>query len=108
MSTGDFNHMSLARLRRRSKLTNVANGVCEQLGMGIENFIADALHKPNDYLAYHVGRELAELHPGKTILEGETGYFDLEAFVRAEKCSLVHEGSIFNHIKTYWDGPARS
>jgi hypothetical protein len=75
--------------------------------MGIENFIKDALHKPNDYIAYHVGRELAELHPGKTILEGETGYFDLEAFVRAEKCSVVHESSIFNHLKTYWDGPGK-
>jgi hypothetical protein len=77
------------------------------LDMGIENFIEDALHKPNDYIAYHVGRELAELHPGKTILEGETGYFDLEAFVRAEQCSVVHESSIFNHIKTYWDGPGK-
>jgi hypothetical protein len=75
--------------------------------MGIENFIKDALHKPNDYVAYHVGRELAELHPGKAILEGETGYFDLEAFVRAEKCSVVHETSIFNHIKTDWDGPGK-
>ncbi|HLO00862.1 MAG TPA: ATP-binding protein [Pyrinomonadaceae bacterium] len=75
--------------------------------MGIENFIKDALHKPNDYIAYHVGRELAELHPGKVILEGETGYFDLEAFVRAEKCAVVHETSIFNHIKTDWDGPGK-
>src|SRR5713226_7073559 len=75
--------------------------------MGIENFIKDALHKPNDYVAYHVGRELAELHPGRAILEGETGYFDLEAFVRAEKCSVVHETSIFNHIKTDWDGPGK-
>jgi AAA+ superfamily predicted ATPase len=77
------------------------------LDMGIENFIEDALHKPNDYIAYHVGRELAELHPGKVILEGETGYFDLEAFVRAEQCSVVHESSIFNHLKTYWDGPGK-
>jgi AAA+ superfamily predicted ATPase len=75
--------------------------------MGIENFIKDALHKPNDYVAYHVGRELAELHPGKAILEGETGYFDLEAFVRAEKCALVHETSIFNHLKTDWAGPGK-
>src|SRR5947207_9891452 len=49
--------------------------------MGIENLIKDALHKPNDYVAYHVGRELAELYPGKAILAGATGYFDLEAFV---------------------------
>jgi len=75
--------------------------------MSIENFITDALYKPNDYIAYHVGRELAELHPGKAILEGETGYFDLEAFVRAENCSVVHETSIFNHIKTDWDGPGK-
>lgn len=37
--------------------------------MSIENFIKDALDKPNDYIAYHIGRELAELHPGKAILE---------------------------------------
>ncbi|MGH9972141.1 MAG: AAA family ATPase [Pyrinomonadaceae bacterium] len=75
--------------------------------MGIENFITDALYKPNDYIAYHVGRELAELHPGKAIIEGETGYFNLEAFVRADKCSVVHETSIFNHIKTAWNGPGK-
>lgn len=75
--------------------------------MGIENFIKDALDKPDDYIAYHIGRELAELHPGKAIIEGETGYFDLEAFVRAGKCSLVHETSLFNHIKTDWVGPGK-
>ena len=75
--------------------------------MGIEDFIKDALYKPNDYIAYHVGRQLAELHPGKTIIEGQTGYFDLEAFVRAEKCSVVHEASIFNHIRTVWNGPGK-
>lgn len=76
--------------------------------MGIENFIKDALYKPNDYIAYHVGRELAELHPGKAIIEGETRSFDLETFVRAEKCSVVHETSIFNHIKTDWMGPGKN
>jgi AAA+ superfamily predicted ATPase len=75
--------------------------------MGIEDFIKDALYKPNDYIAYHVGRQLAELHPGKAIVEGQTGYFDLEAFVRAEKCTVVHEASIFNHIKTVWNGPSK-
>jgi AAA+ superfamily predicted ATPase len=73
--------------------------------MGIENFITDALYKPNDYIAYHVGRELAELYPGKGIIEGETGYFDLEEFVRAERCEIVYESSIFNHIRTDWYSP---
>jgi AAA+ superfamily predicted ATPase len=71
--------------------------------MGIENFIRDALHKPNDYVAYHVGRELAELHPGKSILAGKTWYFDLEAFVRAEKCSVVEQKSVFHNATTEWE-----
>lgn len=75
--------------------------------MGIENFIKDALYKPNDYVAYHVGRELAELHPDKIIIEGNTGYFDLEEFVRAEHCSIVEESSVFNHIRTRWDGETK-
>ena len=75
--------------------------------MGIENFIKNALYKPNDYIAYHVGRELAELHPDKAIIEGKTGYFDLEAFVRAEQCSIVAESSVFNHIRTRWRGPRK-
>ncbi len=75
--------------------------------MGIENFIKDALYKPNDYIAYHVGRELAELHPDKVIIEGNTGYFDLDAFVRAEQCSIVAESSVFNHIRTRWRGPKK-
>lgn len=72
--------------------------------MTIENFIRDALYKPNDYIAYHVGRELAELHPEKTILEGRTGYFDLEEFVHAERCSVMEEKSVFHHVKTEWMG----
>jgi AAA+ superfamily predicted ATPase len=72
--------------------------------MGIENFIRDALLQPHDLIAYHVGRELAELHPEKTIIEGQTWYFDLEEFVRAEKCFIVEDHSVFNHVRTDWEG----
>ena len=75
--------------------------------MDIENFIRDALFKPNDYIAYHVGRELAELYPEKTILEGQNCYFDLEAFVRDEKCSVVKEKSVFHHVKSEWEGEGK-
>jgi AAA+ superfamily predicted ATPase len=75
--------------------------------MGIENFIRDALFKPNDYIAYHVGRELAELYPGKTILEGQNWYFDLESFVNDEKCSVVEDKSVFHHVRVDWDGPGQ-
>jgi len=73
----------------------------------MENFIRDAIYKPNEYIAYHVGRELAELHPGKTILEGTTAYFDLEAFVRAEQCSVIERKSVFHQVRTEWEGIGR-
>ena len=72
--------------------------------MGIEDFVRDALHQPHDYVAYHVARELAELHPEKTILEGTDWEFDLEAFVRAGKCSVVEQKSVFQHTRIDWDG----
>jgi DNA replication protein DnaC len=75
--------------------------------MGIENFIRDALHQPHDYVAYHVGRELAELHPGKSILAGKSWYFDLEAFVRAEKCSVVEQKSVFRQTTNEWIGSGK-
>ena len=56
--------------------------------MGIENFIQEAHYKPNDYIKYHVGRELAELHPKKAVIQGQNWYFDLDAFVRAGQCSV--------------------
>ena len=75
--------------------------------MGKENFIRDALHNPNDYIAYHVGRELAELHPDKTILGGVVWQFDLDAFVHDEKCSVVEEKSVFHNISTDWEAGNR-
>ena len=75
--------------------------------MGIENFIKDALYHSHDYIAYHIGRELAELHSAKAIIEGTTGSFDLEAYARAAKCSIVHETSLFNHIRTEWLGAGK-
>ena len=75
--------------------------------MSIENFIRDALYKPNDYIAYHVARELKELHPGKTIVEGREWFFDLEGFVRAEKCSVIEQKCVFNHVKTEWEGTGK-
>ena len=71
--------------------------------MGIENFIRDALYQPNDYVGYHVARELAELHPGKTIVEGRNWEFDLDAFVRAGKCSVVEQKSVFYHAVKRWE-----
>ena len=73
--------------------------------MGIENLIRDALHQPHDYVAYYVARELAEMHAEKTILEGRDWDFDLDAFVRDGKCSVVEQKSVFKHVTTEWDDP---
>ncbi len=70
--------------------------------MMIEDFIRDAHFKPNDYMAYHVARELAELHPRSTIVEGSTRHFDLEEYVRAQKCAIVEKKSVFHHVRTDW------
>ena len=71
--------------------------------MGIEDFIKEALYKPNDYIEYHVGRELAELHPEKSVIQGYNWYFDLELFAHAGHCSLVEQKSIFHHVRTDWE-----
>jgi AAA+ superfamily predicted ATPase len=75
--------------------------------MSIENFIKDALYKPNDYTAYHVGRKLAELHPEKTVVAGQTWYFDLEEFVRDGHCSVIEQKSVFHQVRTDWEGTGR-
>lgn len=70
----------------------------------LRNFIEDALHEPNDYIAYHVARELAELHPEKTIIEGRPWYFDLESFAEDEQCQVVEHKSVFHHVRSEWEG----
>ena len=72
--------------------------------MGIEDFIRDALYQPNDYIGYFVARELAQLHPDKTIVEGRNWEFDLEAFVRDGQCSVIAQKSVFQHVRTNWQG----
>ncbi|HEY5885485.1 MAG TPA: ATP-binding protein [Pyrinomonadaceae bacterium] len=73
-----------------------------------KNFIEDALHKPLDYTAYHVGRELAKLHPGKAIVEARAFYFDFDSFAAADQCAVVEHKSVFHHVLTEWDGIGES
>jgi len=71
--------------------------------MGIENLISEALQLPNDLIAYHVARRLAELYPQEAIVEGHDWYFDLEAYGRARKCFVVEERRVFNHVRNIWE-----
>ncbi len=87
-------------MRSRTKHNELST---KQKVMGIENFIRDALSQPNDLISYHVGAQLAEFYPEKTIVEGSNWYFDLDAFVRAERCSVIAEKSVFHHVRTDWE-----
>jgi len=72
--------------------------------MGKEDFLEEALDHSRDYVAYHVARKLAKLYPDKAIVQGNNWEFDLEDYVRAEKCSLVNETSFLPEIRTEWEG----
>ena len=69
-----------------------------------EHFISNALLLPGDLIAYHVGRELAELYPERFIVEGHDWYFDLEAFVRSEQCFISEDDSVFTQVRNEWEG----
>ena len=72
--------------------------------MKLENLFSTALCTPSDYTAYYVSGRLAELYPDKAIVEGITGAFHLENFIRDGHCSVVNYESIHNQVTTNWRG----
>jgi AAA+ superfamily predicted ATPase len=76
--------------------------------MDSKDFIIDALNLPNDSIAYHVGRRLAELHPDKSVVTGQSWSFNLDEFVRDNRCSLVHKLTVHRQTRTLWRGSGES
>ena len=72
--------------------------------MSISEFIGEALCRPTDYISYSVSEKLAKTYPDKSIVEGESGFFDLEEFARAGHCELVGERAVHNQTSTEWQG----
>jgi hypothetical protein len=68
----DLKHLTRDALDRRAELKEF---------MDRKDFIERALHQPDDFIAYHVARELAELYREKTIVEGKTWCSTRAAFV---------------------------
>jgi hypothetical protein len=72
--------------------------------MNRENFFNETLRHCNDSLAYSVSQWLADAYPNKYILEEESGFFNLEDFVRDWQCARVFDVSVHNHIETRYCG----
>ncbi|HEV2864718.1 MAG TPA: AAA family ATPase [Pyrinomonadaceae bacterium] len=72
--------------------------------MALNNFISETLCHPTDYISYSVSEKLAGMFPGRAVVEGESGYFNLDDYARAGLCSLVGEGSVHAQFVTSWQG----
>ena len=75
--------------------------------MGIENFFSEALTSSYDHTSYFVSRRLAEVYPDKTVVEGETWSFELDAYARAQHCAVVREARVHNQYLTEWRGAGK-
>src|SRR5258706_357423 len=51
--------------------------------MNKEQFITEALCLPATAIEYHISQHLATTHPDKALIEGDLGYFDVEAYAEA-------------------------
>lgn len=76
--------------------------------MALNNFISETLCHPTDYISYSVSEKLAQMFPGRAVVEGESCQFNLGEYARAGLCSLVGEGSVHAQFATSWRGRGRS
>jgi hypothetical protein len=69
------------------------------------SLIESALNLPATVIAYHAGRRLLELYPGKAMLECSSCGFDLDGFVDAGHASVTFQnGQTHNQSQTAWRG----
>jgi hypothetical protein len=81
--------------------------------------ILEALRLSPSVIAYHVSHQLREYYPNKVILEGDSGYFDLQKFAEEGYCKThiittvrnptgyygtEQETTVYNQILTLWNG----
>jgi hypothetical protein len=53
-------------------------------------------------IAWHMGRLVAELHPGKSVLDGVQAPFDVIEFARARKCEATLAVDAHAELSTSW------
>ncbi len=69
----------------------------------MKQLINKAISLPMNAISYHVSQEIASIYPQKALLEGSNNYaFDVEAFAKANLCTMLQRVYIHNQIKTDW------
>lgn len=65
----------------------------------------EELNQPRAAIGYRISQRLAELRPGKTVLEACDENFELERFAAEGLCRIQLEPGMHHEIQTSWDGP---
>jgi AAA+ superfamily predicted ATPase len=71
--------------------------------MYLSDIIIEALNEPLAASAYTVSRRLAQIFPGRAIVESDDWDFRLAEFARAGCCSLLSDETIHGQVVLVWD-----
>lgn len=70
--------------------------------MNKEELISEVLLLPYTAIEYHISEQMSKLFPDKALIEGDTGYFDVEAYAAAGLCTITGKSFMHNQKMTYW------
>ncbi len=76
--------------------------------MDPEDLIAEALRLPFNAIEFDVSQRLAACYPGKAIIQGGDGLFDVEEYACAGHCHLALSDAIHNDVITFWRRPRQA
>jgi hypothetical protein len=72
--------------------------------MNREQFIKDALSLSPNVIDYHTSEHLADLFPGKALVEGGDGLFNVEEYAQSQQCTFEYKAVVYNQVITHWRG----
>lgn len=73
----------------------------------VPELVSVALDQPSGAITYGVSRTLAQIFPGKGILETNHYTFDLDEFARMKQCTLVVSRAVHPQIEMEWRCPEK-
>jgi hypothetical protein len=72
--------------------------------MNREQFIKDALSLSPNAIDYHISQHLDYLFPGKALVEGGDGLFNVEEYAQGQQCTFEYKAVVYNQVITHWRG----